>query len=102
MEFNITLKSQESWEPKMMGIIFVKEEKDIDVLFNLLVKQDEYWEDYKELIQVFPKDNNIPSIEWLQSQCRFVGKTDIYEVSKIKEVVDFFIYQHFNTERFLD
>jgi hypothetical protein len=97
MEFKITLKSQESWEPKMMGVIFVKEEKDIDVLFSLLVKQDSYWESYKYLIKVFPKDNTIPSIEYLQDECRYVGKTDIYEVGKIKEVVDFFIYQHFNT-----
>lgn len=40
MELQFKLKSQDYWYPKMMGVIFVKEEKDIDVLFDLLVKQD--------------------------------------------------------------
>lgn len=81
-----------SWESKMYGAIFVEKEEDIDPLFKLLCDQDDYWEDYKELIHVAPKEVNSKSD--LYKYCQWCGKTDIYDVKALKEKIPFIIYQY--------
>lgn len=98
MEFNIKISrvfnGYDSWESKVYGVILVQKEEDIEPLFKLLCEQDDYWEDYKELIQVAPKE--IEKIEDLEDLCSYVGKTDIYDVSALKEKIPFIIYQYQN------
>lgn len=96
MKFNIKISrvfnGYDSWESKVDGVILVQKEEDIEPLFQLLCEQDDYWEDYKELIQVAPKE--IEKIEDLEDLCSYVGKTDIYDVAALKEKIPFIIYQY--------
>jgi len=94
------LKSQDDWDSKSYGVIFVEKEEHIDPLFQLINEQDDYWErqSYKKLIRVLPQ-KEIKSIKDLDKYCSYVGKTDIYDVKKLKEKaseigIDFFIYQN--------
>lgn len=94
--FEITIKSKiyecpNMWNEKRRGVILVEKEEDIEKLWKLLCEQDDYWEEYKELIQVAPKEINSNSD--FVKMCQYVGKTDIYDVKKIKEQVMFYIYQ---------
>ena len=75
------------WISKKEGVIFVENEKDIDILFELLCRQDDYWEDYRHLIKVGPKE--IDSELDLLSYCEYVGITDIYDINALKKSVDF-------------
>jgi len=76
----------------MQGVIFVEKEQDIEPLFKLLCEQDDYWESYKELIKVAPKE--IDKRSDLQQYCQYCGKTDIYDVKALKEQIPFIIYQY--------
>lgn len=87
-----TFKGVNDWQPKIEGVILVAKEEDIEPLFKLLCEQDEYWESYKKLIKVAPTEINSPSD--LISMCSYVGKTDIYDVPKLKQQIDFLIYQY--------
>ena len=87
-----TLECQNSWTPKMQSVIFVKTRKDKDKLFELLVEQDGYWETYKHIIQITPR--LIEREEDLREYCGYCGKTDIWYPEKLKELVDFTIYQY--------
>jgi len=89
------IECQDNWDSKIQGVIFVEKEDDIDILFNELVKQDSYWESYKRLIKVAPKE--VEDKDTLKTYCEYVGKTDIYETEKIREVVDFIIFQYRET-----
>lgn len=89
------IECQNNWSSKIEGVIFVEKESDIDILFNELVKQDSYWEYHKRLIKVAPKE--IEDKDILKNYCEYVGKTDIYEPEKIREVVDFIIFQYRET-----
>ena len=86
------IEGDATWEPKMEGVIFVEKEEDIEPLWQLLCEQDDYWEDYKNLIKVSPGE--ISSREELKRYCEPVGKTDIYDVKSIQEKIPFFIYQY--------
>ena len=86
------VKCQDSWEQKMQGVIFVKKESDIKKLWKVLCEQDDTWESNKHLIKVAPKE--IEDIKDLRKYCYYCWKTDIYDVSKVKEKVDFIIYQY--------
>jgi hypothetical protein len=86
------IECQDSWDSKVNGVIFVEKESDVEILFNELVSQDDYWENYKKLIQVMPKEINTENE--LKSYCNYVGKTDIWDISKLRKVVDFTIYQY--------
>ena len=79
------------WEPKMEGVVLVEKQEDIEPLWKLLCEQDDYWESYKEVIQVAPKE--ISSESDLIKMCVYVGKTDIYEPEKIREKIPFIMYQ---------
>lgn len=94
MEIKITrvFKGYNSWDSKVEGVILVEKEEDVGPLFQLLCEQDDYWEDYRELIQVAPKE--IEKLEDLQKLCSYVGKTDIYDVDALKEKIPFIIYQY--------
>ena len=87
------VECQNSWDPKCYGVIFVNEESHITPLFEALVEQDDYWENHKHLIQVAPKTiNHITDLDGYTEYC---GKTDIYNISALKEKLDFdfIIYQ---------
>ena len=45
-----TLECQNDWLSKIEGVIFVEKESDIEILFDALVKQDDYWKFYKKWI----------------------------------------------------
>lgn len=72
----------ESWEPKRQGVVFVAKEEDIEPVWEALCEQDDYWESYKHVIKVAPTEiDSISDICWL---CEYCGKTDIYNVPKLK------------------
>ena len=62
-----------SWESKMEGVVLVEKEDQIDPLWKLLCEQDDYWEDYKDLIKVAPK--TIDSVADIKRMCEYCGKT---------------------------
>ncbi len=90
--FKQTIECQGSWISRISGVILVKDKKDINPLFNLLVEQDPYWKYYKNLIKVLPKKIN--GYEDLKNLCSYVGKTDIDDIKSIQDKIDFMIYQY--------
>ena len=80
----------------MRGVVLVAKEEDIETLFNLLCEQDEYWENHKDLIKVAPTEIN--GAGDLTALCEYVGKTDIYDIPKLKNKVDFLLYQEQDIE----
>lgn len=96
MVMKITVKPKDfvgdsSWQSKMNGVVFVEKEEDIEPLFKLLCEQDDYWEHYKHIIKVAPKE--IDSEGEISRMCQYAGKTDIYDIESLKAQVDFIIYQ---------
>jgi hypothetical protein len=99
--FEITIKpkkfkSHEVWHSKMQGVVLVEKGEYIDILWKLFCEQDDYWENYKDLIKVAPKE--IDSEEGLKRLCEYCGKTDIYDFDDLKSKalekgVDFKLYQ---------
>lgn len=86
-----------SWGTKCQGVILVQKEEDIKPLFEALVEQDEYWEDYMNLIKIAP--NEINEISDLNNLCEYVGKTDIYQFETFKKKmtekgIEFLVYQY--------
>jgi len=85
---------RESWESKWYGVVFVEKDEDIEPLFKDLVEQDEYWKNYKELIQIAPK--KIDKKSDLEIYCEYVGKTDIYNIKELKKkhnfIMDFLVW----------
>lgn len=79
------------WEKKMYGVILVEHEDMIEPLWKLLCEQDDYWENYKEVIQVAPKE--IDSESDISRMCVYAGKTDIDDVEAIRAKVPFVMYQ---------
>ena len=84
------------WESKSNGVILVEKESDIEPLWQLLIEQDEYWERYKEVIQVAPKE--IDSVADIERMCVYVGKTDIHRPEELKAKIPFIMYQIPNYE----
>ena len=87
-----TVECQNYWMSKIEGVIFVEKESDIEILFDALVKQDDYWKSYKRLIKVAPKE--IDSENDLKSYCQYVGKTDIWKPEELRQIVNFTIFQY--------
>jgi hypothetical protein len=79
------------WESKMYGVILVEKEEYIEPLWELLCKQDDYWEDYKNIIKVAPKE--IDSVSDISKMCEYAGKTDIYEPKELQAQIPFIMYQ---------
>lgn len=97
-----TIVSDDSWEPKWHGVIFVKEESHIEPLWSALCEQDDYWEsEYaKKLIKILPQNNVIQNMNELRNYCEYVGKVDIYGVPSFRKKmlergIEFFIYQYY-------
>jgi hypothetical protein len=82
-----------SWESKLNGVILVEKEEDIEPLWKLLIEQDDYWEYYKGVIQVAPKE--IDGEEDIARMCVYVGKTDIYNVQELQSKIPFIMYQEY-------
>lgn len=74
----ITHKPCEHWEHKVNAGIFVTEKENIDKVYEYLLAQDDYWEDYKKIIKVLPESRNIADI---RRMCEYCGKTDIFNVA---------------------
>lgn len=87
------LKGKSSWDSKCNGVVLVDNDKDIEPLWKLLCKQDEYWKHYKHLLKVAPKE--IDSESDIISMCEWCGKTDIDDVEKLQSIIPFIIYQEF-------
>lgn len=83
------------WQSKMNGVILVEKEEDIEPLWRLLITQDSYWGNYKQVIQVAPKE--IDSENDIAKMCVYVGNTDIYNVQEIQSKIHFIMYQEFPT-----
>lgn len=81
----------DSWESKQYGVVLVEKEDDIEPLWKLLCEQDHYWESYKNLIKVAPKEIN--SVGDIIRMCEYCGKTDIYKIEEIRKIIPFIIYQ---------
>ena len=79
------------WQRKMNGVLLVEKESDIEPLWELLCEQDTYWEAYKHVIKVAPKE--IDSDERLSEMCAYTGKTDIYDIPSLRSKIEFLIYQ---------
>ena len=92
------VKCRGHWDSKIKGVILVEKEEHIEKLFKLLVKQDDYWEHYKYIIQVAPKV--IKDYSDLSNLCKYVGKTDIDDIKKLKTKIPFIIYQDLNDYEF--
>jgi len=91
MEINIKLTGQDYWDYKKQSIIFVKNQDDLELLHGLLKEQDENWKDYKYLLHILTDE--IKTLGDLENIALFSGKTQIYDVQKIKEKVDFLLFQ---------
>ena len=92
MDLLLKLKSQSYWQGKKEGVVLVKKESDIEPLFKLLCEQDDYWEEYKELIKVAPKQPLESEYE-ISKLCEYCGKTAIYNIDALQKKIPFFIYQ---------
>jgi len=82
-----------SWQSKLNGVILVEKEEYIEVLWKLLIEQDDYWEHYKEVIQVAPKE--IDGEGDIARMCVYVGKTDIYNIEELQSRISFIMYQEY-------
>jgi hypothetical protein len=82
-----------SWQSKLNGVILVENEEFIELLWNLLIEQDDYWEYYKEVIQVAPKE--IDGESDILKMCVYVGKTDIYNPEELQSKIPFIMYQEY-------
>jgi hypothetical protein len=73
------IKSDTKWYYKGYGVIFVDKQENIKPVLDYLIEQDDYWENYPELIKVIPQfeNNEVESDGSLRSQMQYVGKTDI-------------------------
>jgi hypothetical protein len=90
-------ESYSSWSSKVEGVVLVEKEEDIEPMWELLCEQDEYWENYKELVKVAPKE--IEDKKDLERLCRYCGKTDIYDVDELRKKAkekgfDFKLFQY--------
>ncbi len=81
------------WQSKLNGVILVEKEEDIEPLWKLLIEQDDYWEHYKEVIQVAPKE--IDGEGDIANMCVYVGKTDIYNPQELQSKIPFIMYQEY-------
>jgi len=79
------------WKKKQEGVILVEKEEDIEPLWKLLCKQDSYWEPYKKIIRVAPKE--IDSLRDIDKMCEYAGKTDIYAPKELQKQIPFIMYQ---------
>jgi len=86
------LECQGAWSSKRQGVVLVKNEEDKKRVYIMLCEQDDYWENYPELVQIAPVEIN--SIEDIKGMCRYCGKTDIYMMEAMKDRVDFMVYQY--------
>jgi len=86
------IECPEYWDERVQGVIFVETEEEIEPLWKALCEQDDYWEDYRKLIEVAPKE--IDRKEDLRRYCRYVGKTDIYNMKELKKDFNFIIFQY--------
>ena len=95
------IKCNNCWESKMYGVVFVQQVEHIEPVFMALCEQDDYWEDYKNLIKVAP--NELPNYNDIDRYCEYCGKTDIYDIPKLKEKlllqgIEILLYQCSNYE----
>lgn len=92
------VKCNNSWNSKVESVVLVEKEEDIIPLWVLLCKQDEYWDHYIHLIKVAPKE--IDSIADIKAMCEYCGKTDIWDVDKLKEEsgIRFILYQYYDED----
>lgn len=90
------LEGRTVWIPKVNGVILVEKEEDIEPLWKLLCEQDSYWEKYKYVIKVAPKE--IDSEGDIARMCTYVGKTDIYNPEELQSKIPFIMYQDFYYE----
>lgn len=92
------LQSDTSWECKRDAVILTNDAKNIDLIWEYLVAQDDYWTSYKDLIQVCDPLQTFRSAHELERMCKHCGKTDIYDIPAFTEFckiknIGIFIYQ---------
>lgn len=90
MEVKMSYNGGDKWHHKTHGVIYVEKEEHIDELFDLLFTQDEYWENHKDIIQVWT-----PLKTWKQVEADtlWTGKTDIYDVEWVRKIIPFIFFQ---------
>jgi hypothetical protein len=81
----------QDWRCKAKSVILVKDERDIESLWNLLCEQDEDWLNYKEVIRVAPKV--LESELQLHNISVYCGKASIFNVEQLQAKIPFLIYQ---------
>jgi hypothetical protein len=87
------VKCHNHWSHKMQGVVLVEKEEDIEPLWKLLCEQDDYWDSYKELIKVAPKE--IEHESDLKHLCQWCGKTDIDNIDELKLKIPFILFQYY-------
>jgi len=88
------LKSAEMWLNKLNSVILVEKEEDVEPLWKLLCEQDDYWEEYKNIIKIAPKE--IESEREIVNMCEYCGKTDIDNIKSLQEKIPFIIFQNYS------
>lgn len=88
--------TKKTWKQNTNGCVLVSNKNDAVIIFNELWKHDQYWENYRHLVQIAPAE--IKKISDLNRYCDFCGKTEIdYDQLKTamdKQGVDFILYQY--------
>lgn len=99
MEIVITtvIKSRERWDEKRYGVVLIDKIGDSTPVFRYLCKQDEYWRNYRNLIQLRPEVMDNEKV--VKNLCSYTGKTGIYDMPKFMEEmkklnIDVFVYQY--------
>lgn len=95
--FETVMKSHTNWNMRRDSVIFVEKEEYIDIVHKYLVVQDNYWINYKNLIQVKPVIYHINDIIKCTENC---GNIEIYKCDKFisdmkAQNIDVFIFQEY-------
>lgn len=96
IQYTITVESDKEWRSKVTGVILVKNRVHINIIHKILIQQDDYWDEYKHLIQVKPEIINERTLTDL-IKSNYTGKTSIYDIdeffSKLNKLgIDIFIF----------
>lgn len=102
MEIKVTktLKSDTSWYSKTLSAVFVKNEKDVETVYQYLCEQDDYFESRSELVMVLPEE---PTEKKLLRLLKYSGKTDIYKMDDFMKAmadknIEVFVMSGFSEE----
>ena len=91
------LYSADGWRKKVRGVILTNNEDNQNKIHSYLISQDNCWQMYPEVIQVYDFTKPIKDYYELRQLCEYVGKTDINNIEDFysfceKENIPVFVY----------